>query len=632
MGKSVSQVKLEMGSTEENPPLVVVEGLKGKKNQTPTELQGQVKRGRGRPKGSRNKAKEPEGKGVSVSQPVTKTETKRGRPKGSKNKPQHKEGRKTVVKDKPASKARGAGSSKVTSKAKTPKQPSKLRRTDPVYDMLWDHNRKAVDLVLKEFAEGTHALVVQPTGSGKTGVTFGTIEQLGARAHRVMIVQPYTTIEKGHKQSPFWRDAWDSQVRYMTYSRLSKLALEGEDRMREAGLLDLDLVVFDEVHHINAAVWSQGYHKLVEYNPKCLIMGLTATPIRYLDNNFDVAEEYFDGKMVETLTLHEAIRTGVFQAPVYISDYLDRSAVLEEYRNRVAYSRYPEGYKQQLAEAIDSVSREWATKLTHAEKIKTALEQYEQGTGNPKFIVFAPTVDKLKEYQPLVKSWFDSIGYKGGVRQYEVYSGHASKDAKIFEQFSHAHKTGVDLLFAVDKLNEGVHLEGVTGLIMLRGTASPIVFYQQLGRVFHAGMKHRPLVFDFVNNHDVIKDVKSALVDKEEKGSEAYLSGVASSSKSGLTGTEYSSVTIYSDLSDLSYLDAALIVPLLPQQSVWLTGTWDEQLSAFGAFVRKYKRLPHKRDQGGVFGWVMDQLQGYREGRLSESQRIALQTCGVEFN
>ena len=71
-------------------------------------------------------------------------------------------------------------------------------------------------------------------------------------------------------------------------------------------------------------------------------------------------------------------------------------------------------------------------------------------------------------------------------------------------------------------LNEGLHVDGVNGVIMLRRTASPRIFYQQIGRCIAAGGYDAPIIFDFVNNFnsimatDFLKDLTDA-VEREQK-------------------------------------------------------------------------------------------------------------------
>lgn len=60
---------------------------------------------------------------------------------------------------------------------------------------------------------------------------------------------------------------------------------------------------------------------------------------------------------------------------------------------------------------------------------------------------------------------------------------------------------GRKILYCVDMLNEGVHLDGVDAIVMLRATTSPHVYLQQLGRVLDATGNRTPLVFDISDNY-----------------------------------------------------------------------------------------------------------------------------------
>ena len=56
------------------------------------------------------------------------------------------------------------------------------------------------------------------------------------------------------------------------------------------------------------------------------------------------------------------------------------------------------------------------------------------------------------------------------------------------------------LLYCIDMLNEGVHVEDISGVILLRPTISPIIYKQQIGRALSASKSKNPVIFDIVNN------------------------------------------------------------------------------------------------------------------------------------
>ena len=51
-------------------------------------------------------------------------------------------------------------------------------------------------------------------------------------------------------------------------------------------------------------------------------------------------------------------------------------------------------------------------------------------------------------------------------------------------------------------LNEGVHVEGISGVILFRPTISPTIYKQQIGRALTAGENSTPLILDVVNNFE----------------------------------------------------------------------------------------------------------------------------------
>ena len=88
-----------------------------------------------------------------------------------------------------------------------------------------------------------------------------------------------------------------------------------------------------------------------------------------------------------------------------------------------------------------------------------------------------------------------------------------SKNKEELDSFNKETTGKPKLLFAMDKLNEGAHLEGVKGIIWLRTLSinSKILFYQQLGRCMHSGSdghvyldSERPVVLDLVNNRNIV--------------------------------------------------------------------------------------------------------------------------------
>ena len=77
-------------------------------------------------------------------------------------------------------------------------------------------------------------------------------------------------------------------------------------------------IILDEFHRAGAECWGESTVALLKLCPEAKLLGLTATNVRYLDNNRDMAEELFDGRVASDMTLGEAIVRGILPAPNYV--------------------------------------------------------------------------------------------------------------------------------------------------------------------------------------------------------------------------------------------------------------------------------------------------------------------------
>ena len=98
-----------------------------------------------------------------------------------------------------------------------------------------------------------------------------------------------------------------------------------------------------------------------------------------------------------------------------------------------------------------------------------------------------------------VPEWFAKVNAEVAV--YEAYSDDPGTD-KAFADFKTDESDKLKLLFCIDMLNEGVHVEGISGVILFRPTISPTIYKQQIGRALTAGENSTPLILDVVNNFE----------------------------------------------------------------------------------------------------------------------------------
>jgi superfamily II DNA or RNA helicase len=501
-------------------------------------------------------------------------------------------------------------------------------------DKLWDHNRRALEYVEETFKTTDSTIVVQPTGSGKSGVMFGYIEGIFSTARNIIVIQPSLSIEHAQKASSLWNKKWDSKVRYITYSKMSKLRTMLMDAITKQGFTDVDLVVLDEVHHIAAPVWRLGFDRLKELNPQCKFLGLTATPIRYLDDGLNVADEYFNGNVIESITLIEAIKKEVFAKPRYVTAYFGKDEILRDMQSRINSFPSSGDYRSTLMSIFNKLKSDWDTQSDIDEKIEKYINLYLSGDTNIKFVVFMSSISELLEHRETVENWFKKRKIRNKVNSYDMYSGNGKDDEVVLKSFSRSRKDSVDLLFAVDKLNEGVHIKGLSGVIMLRDTTSPTVYYQQLGRCFSAGMDKSPLIFDFVNNHSSLGVVRSTLIDESDATSPISGTITVKGKEVPYRGLEYSTVTMHDEMMDLSVLLDKLDVKLVKNSTIWFDNSdsaWLECFSELSSFITSNRRLPSSADDFTLFSWFRQQVACILAGLLDEWKKQKLINIGVRL-
>ena len=120
-------------------------------------------------------------------------------------------------------------------------------------------------------------------------------------------------------------------IRFMSYIRLMK----NEDSIE---ILHPDYIILDEFHRCGAAEWGKSVRKLLNACPNAKRLGLSATNIRYLDNQRNMAEEIFDGKIASEMTLGEAIVRGILPEPKYVIAMYSYKKELDQLKKRIRAS------------------------------------------------------------------------------------------------------------------------------------------------------------------------------------------------------------------------------------------------------------------------------------------------------
>ena len=347
---------------------------------------------------------------------------------------------------------------------------------------LFEHNEKAYHAAVWMMEQYGKAAIVHPTGTGKSYIAFKLIEDNPEKV--VIWLSPSEYIFKTQLES-LKRNDPDFPLANVHFYTYAKLMCCTQAQLDEIAAQKPAYIILDEFHRAGAECWGESTVTLLKLCPDAKLLGLTATNVRYLDNNRDMAEELFDSRVASDMTLGEAIVRGILPAPNYVN--------LARYQTRVDNLR---------SAGIQDVNQKYLDALRRALEQADGLDKvfaHHITNKSGKYIVFCANKEHMDEMISHVPEWFAKVNAEVAV--YEAYSDDPGTD-KAFADFKADESDRLKLLFCIDMLNEGVHVEGISGVILFRPTISPIIYKQQIGRALTAGENSTPLILDVVNNFE----------------------------------------------------------------------------------------------------------------------------------
>lgn len=186
---------------------------------------------------------------------------------------------------------------------------------------LRDYQEAAAEGVFREWEEHTSALAVLPTGLGKTVLFAEIIRRMHERGARAMVlahreelitqaadkIRRVTGLEAQIEMGEYHVQPYFGQMPPVVVSTVQTHCAggDGAGRMSKFDPQDFGLVVIDEAHHATAGT----YRRCIDWyrqNPRCKVLGVTATP--------DRADEAALGQVFESVAYEygvlEAIQNG----------------------------------------------------------------------------------------------------------------------------------------------------------------------------------------------------------------------------------------------------------------------------------------------------------------------------------
>lgn len=358
---------------------------------------------------------------------------------------------------------------------------------------LFAHNQAAYDAVLEQLRLSGKAAVIHPTGTGKSFIAFKLAED-NPRA-RFCWLSPSehifrTQLENVRKVTDYPAD----NISFMTYAKLMNLSEE------EISAFAPDYIVLDEFHRAGASEWGRGVDTLLSLFPGAKLLGLSATHIRYLDHQRNMADELFDNCIADQMSLAEAVTRGILPAPKYVVSFYAYQLEEQKYRDRMRRVSLP--VRRQAEEYLEKLRRA----IEKAEGLEDIFPKH-MDDPHGKYIVFCASQEHMREMLRKSPAWFKKVD--PDFHAYTVWAESASAK-KDYEAFKEDNSDHLKLLYCIDMFNEGIHVEDISGVILFRPTVSPIIYKQQIGRALSAMRTDTaPVIFDIVNNFENLYTISS---------------------------------------------------------------------------------------------------------------------------
>ena len=427
--------------------------------------------------------------------------------------------------------------------------------------VLREYQQRAVNNANKKFEEKQFASVILPTGAGKSFVAIS--ELLAHKDEPMLYLAPSNEIlnqikkyivENIHGTKRTLNKSADEVVKEV-FPNLELATYQSllHKKREELANSKYDFIILDELHRTGADKWQKKLELLLESQEEHTnILGITATPERDADgrNMADelalkigkkygkayTEEEVKNGEHIAMkMDLIEAIRLGIVVNPKIVScEYnITHGDTLEKLLERINQIE-DEDKRNELLQKYENLRRN----ISDAQGIPELLTQNIQKK-NGRYIVFIPVSDngedledeygnksgkktqedKIKEAEMQLREWLkgvDETKYddKGNIIDGpEIYSmlGQYSqkRNAKELNGFETSDSEHMKIMIVMNKLNEGVHVKGIDGIIWTRALDenSKILLLQQLGRAIYGidperpvKDEDRPVVIDLPNN------------------------------------------------------------------------------------------------------------------------------------
>lgn len=466
------------------------------------------------------------------------------------------------------------------------------------------HNRYTYKEVKAVLENKNRVAVPNATGTGKSFIILQIL--FDYRYKKSIVLAPTNEILDGLKKLAPWSI---TNCKFYTYSKF--FALYSKGKLEE---LNIDLIILDEMHRAGALNWGKAVKYVLNKNNNSKIIGLSATPIRFLDNNRDMINELFYGSSTTPINLSEAIVRKILPMPIYVSAMYDLDKEIDKKLRLMKSLNISLEDKRKYIEELNVYKGKWERES----KIENIIKKHLPKSKKLKFIIFCENNKHLIKMKDEVNKWFNSaLDNKFNIKSFVITSINKRSKENLAKFESENNDNELKLLFAISKLNEGIHIRNITGIVMLRNTKSPSIYYQQLGRCLTTdSVDENPIVFDFVDNIDNLE-----LVNFRKNLEEAKLFNNVYRRQIGLQDE---------DIRLCLYEEHEEVILELKNIERKITYNWEESFESLLKFkeINGHLNVPKNDEYLRLYSWISLQRTLYKRNILNEEFISKLNSIG----
>lgn len=318
------------------------------------------------------------------------------------------------------------------------------------------------------------ALLISATGTGKTYLSAFAVKKANPKrllflAHREQILKQacktfakiipdiqYGILSANHKD-------FHKPYLFATINMLNK-----EENLTQFTPTHFDYIIIDETHRAG----TNSYLKILNYCQPQFLLGMTATPER--TDGFDIYQ-LFDHNIAYEIRLNQAMQQNLL-CPFHYFGITDITVDNQEINDNSTFNDL----------TTDA-------RVTH---IINQSQYYGFSGERLRGLIFCSHIEEAQ----ILSQKFNERGFHT-----IALSGKDSQETRtnaIHKLEQKELSTGLDYIFTVDIMNEGIDIPAINQIIMLRPTKSAIIFVQQLGR----GLRKYPqkdyvVILDFIGNY-----------------------------------------------------------------------------------------------------------------------------------